>query len=194
MRNHSEWIGSPVGPVRGRVGVVFAFRRGPSLPLTLGGAGRIVYLDLGRDVAAGLALALDVLHAWGLTGGLWSVLRRFARSESRYRALLEAADEHRRGDLDGRGNLTQTGLVQWIEYTLDICIDRVDFMTQQLDVQDMQHRIRAALAYKTAAVKSGVREEALIALHYLFATQGERGRSQFKVLAPVSVTSDAAFG
>lgn len=123
-----------------------------------------------------------LLHAWGLTGGLWSVLRGFARSESRYRALLEAADEHRRGDLDGRGNLTQAGLVQWIEYTLDICIDQVDFMTQQLDVQGMQDRIRAALAYETAAVKSGVREEALIPLHYLFATQGELGRSQFKAM------------
>jgi Fic family protein len=123
-----------------------------------------------------------LLHAWGLTGGLWSVLRGFARSESRYRALLEAADEHRRGDLDGRGNLTQAGLVQWIEYTLDICIDQVDFMTQQLDVQGMQDRIRAALAYETAVVKSGVREEALIPLHYLFATQGELGRSQFKAM------------
>jgi hypothetical protein len=72
--------------------------------------------------------------------------------------------------------------VQWIEYTLDICIDQVDFMTQQLDVQGMQDRIRAALAYETAAVKSGVREEALIPLHYLFATQGELGRSQFKAM------------
>ncbi|HEX5783676.1 MAG TPA: hypothetical protein VFY35_03005, partial [Burkholderiaceae bacterium] len=34
-----------------------------------------------------------------------------ARTEARYKALLQAADEHRRGDLDGRGNLTQAGLV-----------------------------------------------------------------------------------
>lgn len=123
-----------------------------------------------------------LLHAWGLTGGLWSPLRGFARTEARYKALLQAADEHRRGDLDGRGNLTQAGLVQWIEYTLDVCIDQVDFMARQLDVQGMQDRIRAALAYETAAVGSGVREEALLPLHYLFATQGELGRAPFKAM------------
>ena len=123
-----------------------------------------------------------MLHACGLTGGLWSPLRGFARTESRYKALLQAADEHRQGDLDGRGNLTQAGLVQWIDYTLDVCIDQVEFMAQQLDVQGMQDRIRAALAYETAVVKSGVREEVLLPLHYLFATQGELGRAQFKAM------------
>lgn len=123
-----------------------------------------------------------LLHAWGLTGGLCSPLRGFARTESRYKALLQAADEHRQGDLDGRGNLTQAGLVQWIDYTLDVCIDQVEFMARQLDVQGMQDRIRAALAYEVAVVKSGVREEALLPLHYLFATQGELGRAQFKAM------------
>ena len=123
-----------------------------------------------------------LLHAWGLTGGLWSPLRGFARTETQYKALLQAADEHRHGDLDGRGNLTQAGLVQWIQYTLDTCIDQVEFMARQLEVQGMQDRIRAALAYEAAAVKSGVREEALLPLHYLFATQGELGRAQFKAM------------
>jgi Fic family protein len=123
-----------------------------------------------------------LLHGWALTGGLWSPLRGFARTEARYKALLQAADEHRRGDLDGRGNLTQAGLVDWIDYTLDICIDQVEFMAAQLDVRGMQDRIRAALAYETAVVKSGVREEALIPLHYLFATQGELGRADFKTM------------
>ena len=123
-----------------------------------------------------------LLQAGGLTGGLWSPLRGFARTEARYKALLQAADEHRHCDLDGRGNLTQTGLVQWIEYTLDICIDQVEFMARQLEVQGMQDRIRAALSYEASAVKSGVREEALLPLHYLFATQGELGRAAFKAM------------
>lgn len=55
-------------------------------------------------------------------------------------------------------------------------------MARQLDVQGMQDRIRAALAYEVAVVKSGVREEALLPLHYLFATQGELGRAQFKAM------------
>lgn len=123
-----------------------------------------------------------LLYAWGLTGGLWSPLRGFARTEARYKALLQAADEPRRGALDGRGNLTQAGLVAWIDYTLEVCIDQIEFMTMQLDVQGMRGRIHAALAYEAAAHPSGVREEALLPLHYLFATQGELGRAQFKAM------------
>lgn len=103
-----------------------------------------------------------LLHAAGLTHGLWSPLRGFARTETQYKALLQAADEQRRGDIDGRSNLTQAGLIEWVRYTLDVCIDQVSFMTQQLDVQAMRDRIRAALAYEAAVVKSGVREEALL--------------------------------
>ena len=123
-----------------------------------------------------------LLHAWGFTNGLWSPLRGFARTEMRYKALLQAADEHRRGDLDGRGNLTQAGLIDWISYALDVCIDQVEFMAKQLDINGMRDRIEAALAFEASAVKSGVRPEALIPLHYLFATQVELGRAEFKAM------------
>lgn len=124
-----------------------------------------------------------LLHAWGLTNGLWSPLRGFARSEATYKALLQAADEHRRGDLDGRGNLTQAGLVDWIHYTLDMCVDQVTFMTAQLNIQGMRGRIEAALAFESSALKSGVRMEALMPLHYLFATQTELARADFKAMS-----------
>ena len=123
-----------------------------------------------------------LLHAWGLTNGLWSPLRGFARSEERYKALLAEADEHRRGDLDGRGNLSQAALIDWIGYTLDVCIDQVGFMAQQLDINGMRSRIEAALAFDGSVMKSGVRPEALMPLHYLFATQTELGRAEFKTL------------
>lgn len=123
-----------------------------------------------------------LLHSMGLSKGLWSPLRGFARTEDRYKALLQAADEHRRGDLDGRGNLTQGGLIGWIDYTLDVCIDQVEFMARQLDIQGMSDRIAAALAFDETTLKSGVRREALIALHYLFATQKELGRADFKTM------------
>lgn len=123
-----------------------------------------------------------LLHAMGLTHGLWSPLRGFARSEARYKALLQAADEPRRGPLDGRGNLSQAALLDWIGYTLDICIDQVEFMTQQLSVQGMRERIAAALAFESSTLKTGVRVEALMPLHYLFATQAELGRADFKTL------------
>ena len=117
----------------------------------------------------------------GLTHGLWSPLRGFARSEERYKALLQTADEHRRGDLDGRGNLSQAALVSWIEYTLDVCIDQVEFMSRQIDVTGMRERLEAALAFEEA-MRSGARREALLPLHYLFVTQSELGRAEFKAM------------
>jgi hypothetical protein len=62
---------------------------------------------------------------WSCQQVFWSPLRGFARTEGQYKSLLQAADEHRRGDLDGRGNLTQAGLVNWIHYVLDMCLDQV---------------------------------------------------------------------
>ena len=96
--------------------------------------------------------------------------------------MLQAADEHRRGDRDGRGNLSQSSLIDWINYTLDLCIDQIEFMSLQLDVQRMRERIEAALAFEVSAIKSGVRPEALMPLHYLFATQVELGRAEFKTM------------
>ena len=123
-----------------------------------------------------------LLHGWGLTNGLWSPLRGFARSEGQYKALLQAADEHRRGDLDGRGNLSQAALVDWILYVIGICIDQVEFMSKMIDVQGMRGRMEAALAYEAGALKNGVRPEALNALHYLFSSQIELGRADFKAM------------
>ncbi len=119
------------------------------------------------------------LHAQGLTNGLWSPLRGFARSEEKYRGMLKAADEHRRGDLDGRGNLTEAGLIDWISYTLETCIDQVRFMRKLLNVGSMRERIQAALIFEESK-KTGVRKEAALALHYLFSTHSELGRAAFK--------------
>jgi Fic family protein len=123
-----------------------------------------------------------LLTAAGVTRGMWSPLRGFARSEARYKALLQAADEHRRGDLDGRGNLTQAGLLEWIAYTLDTCIDQARFMAGLVDVRGMRERIAAALAFEEKTLRSGLREQALTPLHYLFATGVELGRAEFKAL------------
>ncbi|MBV8034175.1 Fic family protein [Roseateles sp.] len=123
-----------------------------------------------------------VLHAAGLTHGLWSPLRGFARTETKYKALLQAADEHRRGDLDGRGNLTEAGLIEWTTYALEMCIDQADFMASMLNVEGMQGRIEAALTYEESVMKAGVRREALKPLHYLFATQTELARADFKTM------------
>jgi Fic family protein len=121
-----------------------------------------------------------LLHALGYTGGLWSPLRGFARSVDRYYALLAAADEPRRGALDGRGNLSQTALVDWIDYMLDLCLDQVNFMGRMLKLDEIERRIAACLTFEQETLRSGVRVEALRPLHYLFLTGMDMDRGEFK--------------
>lgn len=121
-----------------------------------------------------------LLSALGYTGGMWSPLRGFARSADRYYALLAAADEPRRGDLDGRGNLSEAALVEWIDYVLDVCLDQVSFMRSMLNFGAIDQRIAACLTYEQESVKSGVRLDALRPLHYLFVTGLEIERGEFK--------------
>lgn len=127
-----------------------------------------------------------LLSALGYTGGLWSPLRGFARSTERYYALLADADVPRRGDLDGRGNLSEQALVAWIDYVLDTCLDQVNFMASMLDFETMKARIEACLVFEATVQKSGVRQEALRALHYLFLSGEEMSRGDFKAMLGMS--------
>jgi len=120
--------------------------------------------------------------AQGLTNGIWSPLRGFARTHEAYYAQLAAADQPRAGDLDGRGNLSEQALVGWIGYVLTLCIDQVRFMTSLLDMDGMKERIAACLAFEQQVIKQGVRSDALRALHYLWLTRGELERSEFKAM------------
>jgi Fic family protein len=127
-----------------------------------------------------------LLSALGYTGGLWSPLRGFARSTDRYYALLADADSLRRGDLDGRGNLSEQALIAWIDYVLDTCLDQVRFMAGMLGFDSMKARIEACLVFEATVVKQGVRQESLRALHYLFLSGEELTRGDFKAMLSMS--------
>ncbi|MBA2920772.1 Fic family protein [Sphingomonas sp. MAH-20] len=77
----------------------------------------------------------------GIGSSLWSVSRGLARNAERYKALLQAADGPRRGDRDGRGNLTQAGLVAFCGFFLEACLDQVRYMTSVLEPQQLLRRI-----------------------------------------------------
>jgi hypothetical protein len=98
----------------------------------------------------------------------------------RYYALLDAADAPRKGDLDGRGCLSESALVDWIEYVLDMCIDQIRFMKSMLNLSTMEQTIAACLVFEQESLKSGVRLEALRPLHYLFLSGTEIDRGEFK--------------
>ncbi len=84
-------------------------------------------------------------HAWlrelQVGSSLWSVSRGLARDESAYKRLLMDADSPRRGDLDGRGNLSAAALKAFCVFFLETCIDQVDFMASLLAPETLLDRI-----------------------------------------------------
>lgn len=119
------------------------------------------------------------LNAMGLTNGLWSPMRGLARSHQQYYDALHNADSLRMGDYDGRGALSQSGLVTWVRYFLGICIDQVIFMEKMLNLQDFKSRLETLLIVEEAKGKSGIKTAALLPLHYI-AISGPIERGQFK--------------
>lgn len=86
-------------------------------------------------------LSHALLKELGIGSELWSVSRGLARNVGRYKELLQAADEPRRGDLNGRGTLTEAGLAEFCRFFLGICIDQIDFMKSLLSSSELMNRV-----------------------------------------------------
>lgn len=82
-----------------------------------------------------------LLRELGVGSELWSVSRGLARQVAEYKSLLEAADEPRHGDLDGRGQLTEAGLVEFCVFFLKSCIDQVSFMESLMEPRELLNRM-----------------------------------------------------
>ncbi|HEY2031640.1 MAG TPA: Fic family protein [Myxococcales bacterium] len=90
-------------------------------------------------------------HAMGLYAGigahgLWSVSRGLARgieSRSEYKSMMDHADSPRRGDLDGRGNLSRQALEDFTAWFLRICLDQVRFMSALFEIDSLARRLNA---------------------------------------------------
>lgn len=115
---------------------------------------------------------------WPIASGLWSPNRGLARRRDEYYARLADADEPRRGDLDGRGNLSEEGLRLWTSFFLDICEDQVSFMQRMLDLDNMKRRIEALITFRSTEDKA-IRLEAVLPLFHLFAA-GPLTRGEFQ--------------
>ena len=97
------------------------------------------FLDGNGRVARLMSHAL--LKRLGIGTSLWSVSRGLARAEAEYKSRLAAADHPRHGDRDGRGNLTQSGLLSFCRFFLERSIDQVAFMDGLLDPAELLRRI-----------------------------------------------------
>lgn len=116
------------------------------------------------------------LHGMGLTGGLWSPLRGFARTHADYYAHLAAADAPRDSATDGRGSLSQRALVQWVEYVLGVCLDQVRFMTGQLQFDALRGRAESYVRRLAEQRGSGVTIRSVEALHAVLAGPAPRAQ------------------
>lgn len=97
------------------------------------------FLDGNGRVARLMSHAL--LKRLGIGTSLWSVARGLARNVEEYKSLLAAADGPREGDRDGRGNLTQRGLMAFCQFFLDTAVDQIRFMGDLLDPEELLRRI-----------------------------------------------------
>lgn len=82
--------------------------------------------------------------------GLWNVSRGLSRRRSDYMAALTQGDAPRRNDYDGRGNLSNEGLVAFCSFFLDVCLDQIDFMSGLLKLDDLLDRIRGYVQLRGA--------------------------------------------
>jgi Fic family protein len=97
------------------------------------------FLDGNGRVARLMSHAL--FKRLGIGTSLWSVARGLARDETRYKALLAQADGPREGDRDGRGNLTQRGLIEFCGFFLNQSVDQIRFMSGLLEPATLLRRI-----------------------------------------------------
>ena len=85
-------------------------------------------------------------HAAGIGArGLWSISRGLARglkSRTEYRQMMDLADTPRQGDLDGRGNLSERALTEFIVWFLRVCLDQVTFMSSLFELDTLAKRLR----------------------------------------------------
>jgi Fic family protein len=73
--------------------------------------------------------------------GLWSITRGFGRDTKAYYDALAKADRPRAGNYDGRGILSDAGLVEFTKYFIDTALDQVNFFSALLEPRKLGSRV-----------------------------------------------------
>jgi Fic family protein len=110
------------------------------------------------------------------SGGLWKLSRGLARSRQRYYASLESADGGRRGDLDGRGNLSDTALGEFCAFFLETMLDQIQFMSGLLDLPALRTRVERYFQFQ--AQPSGRYREQIMRVVRTLVDEGEIPRNR----------------
>jgi len=132
--------------------------------------------------------ALLIRH--NITGhGLWTLSRGLARHRQRYYACLGAADQGRRNDFDGRGNLSDAALAEFCVFFLETMLDQIQFMSGLLDLPTLRTRIERYFQFEALQLKR-YREE-LMRVTRVLADEGEIPRSQVQRITGKAATVSA---
>jgi len=83
------------------------------------------------------AMMLETLD----TGGIWSIARGLARNVRTYKSHLARCDQPRRNDLDGRGHISEEGLVAFTHFFLETCLDQIQFMETLVQPERLRNRV-----------------------------------------------------
>ena len=129
--------------------------------------------------------------------GLWSISRGLARgleSRDEYKRMMDDADSPRRSDLDGRGNLSQNSLNEFVHWFLRVALDQVQFMSSIFELGTLSRRLRNYVDLNETLKPEAARllEEALIRGEFergeIARIAGLPERSARRVLADVVAT------
>ncbi|CAG8863390.1 hypothetical protein PS627_00328 [Pseudomonas fluorescens] len=102
------------------------------------------------------------LKAAGFGGyGLWSMSRGFARNVATYYEMLGAADHPRKGELDGRGELSDSGLLRWTTFFAETALDQVQYFNAQLEPERLGERIDVYFEMRSRRALSDSKGETL---------------------------------
>jgi len=97
-----------------------------------------------RLMSHAMAWAADVA-----AHGLWSISRGLASgldSRSEYKQMMDLADTPRQGDMDGRGNLSERALIDFVLWFLRVAVDQVAFMSSLFELDNLARRLHAFVA------------------------------------------------
>ena len=126
----------------------------------------------------------------GIAGhGLWTLSRGLARWRQRYYACLEAADQGRRGDLDGRGNLSDAALADFCVFFLETMLDQIQFMSGLIGLPALRTRIERYFQFQ--ALHLNRYREALMSVTRTLADEGEIPRSRVQQITGKGATVSA---
>ena len=122
-------------------------------------------------------------HAWIVRAkvdsfGLWTLSRGLARERPAYYQHLSAADQNRRNDYDGRGNLSDRALSDFCLFILRAMLEQIEFMSGLFQFDVLARRIEGYLQIERVDLPSKDRQRlAKLLKATLIEGELERGRA-----------------